>query len=78
MVSDWYTVHLEGFNVVDWDTRIKFFRKSKVPGSYLIKTTDELANCNVYIYSLHNNYPTLLYDNNVIFINIPDAHHLNH
>ena len=44
MVSDWYTLHVEALNCVDCDMGIKYFRKSKVPGSYLIPTLNELYN----------------------------------
>ena len=47
MVSDWYSVHLEGLNIVDRDMGINYFRKSKVPGSYLIPTTFELTKMRV-------------------------------
>ena len=42
MLYDWYSVHTDALNVVDRDMGIKFFRKSKVPGSYLVSTSDEL------------------------------------
>ena len=48
MLYDWYSVHLDALNVVNRDMGIRFFRKSKVPGSYLTPTTDE-------IYSMHIN-----------------------
>ena len=38
MLSDWYAVHTDALNVVDRDMGINYFRKSKVPGAYLIKT----------------------------------------
>ena len=41
MVSDWHLVHMEGLNIVHRDMGIKYFRKAKVPGSYLIPTSDE-------------------------------------
>ena len=42
MVSDWHSVHMEALNVVNRDMGIKYFRKSKIPGSYFIPTTDEI------------------------------------
>ena len=41
MLSDWYTVHLEALGVVDRDMGINYFRKSKVPGSYKLVTSNE-------------------------------------
>ena len=40
MVTDWHSVHMEGLNVIDRNIGIKFFRKSKIPGSDLINTTN--------------------------------------
>ena len=47
MVGDWYSVHLEALNVVHRDMGIRYFRKCKVPGSYLIPTTEEIHNINL-------------------------------
>ena len=44
MVHDWRAVHAEGLNVIDRDKGIKFFRKSRVPGSYCIPTLEEYNN----------------------------------
>ena len=44
MLHNWRSVHNEALNSVDHDKGIKFFRKSKVPGLYLIPTTDEYNN----------------------------------
>ena len=41
MLVDWYTVHREALSVVDRDMGIQYFRKSKVPGSHMIRTTNE-------------------------------------
>ena len=41
MLHDWYAVHTEALNIVDRDKGINYFRKSKIPGSYLLKTTIE-------------------------------------
>ena len=41
MLADWYAVHTDALNVVDRDMGIKYFRKSKVPGSFLCQTTME-------------------------------------
>ena len=46
MLHDWQSVHCEGLNAVNCDRGIKYFCKSKVPGSYLIPTTEELINVN--------------------------------
>ena len=48
MLYDWYYVHTDALNIVDRDMGNKYFRKSKVPGLYLVPTTDE-------IYSMHVN-----------------------
>ena len=42
MIRNWYEVHREALNVVDRDMGIKFFRKSKVPGSNMVLTTEEI------------------------------------
>ena len=47
MVSNWYSVHLEALNVVHRDMGIRYFRKCKVPGSYLIPTTEDMHNINL-------------------------------
>ena len=44
MLNDWHSVHSEGLNIIDRDKGIKFFRKSRVPGSYLIATSEEKYN----------------------------------
>ena len=44
MLHQWHTVHTEALNVIDRDKGIKFFRKSRIPGSYLIATTEEYNN----------------------------------
>ena len=44
MVSNWYEVHVEGLNCVDRDTGIKYFRKCKVTGSFMIQTSFESCN----------------------------------
>ena len=44
MIKDWYPVHTEALNVIDRNMGINFFRKSKVPGSYFIRTSDEVKN----------------------------------
>ena len=41
MVRDWYNVHLEALNIVNRDKCIKYFRKCKVPGSYVVPTSFE-------------------------------------
>ena len=45
MEANWYDVHCEALNVVHRDEGIKYFRKSKVPGSYLVPTTVEYEKC---------------------------------
>ena len=47
MVTNWYEVHREALTIVDRDMGIKFFRKSKVPGSNMVLTTEEMNNTNV-------------------------------
>ena len=47
MKKDWYSVHKEGLNVVNSDMGIKFFRKSKVPGSNNALTTEEIHSLNI-------------------------------
>ena len=42
MLYERYTVHQEALNIVDHDMGIKYFRKSKVPGSNLLPTSNEL------------------------------------
>ena len=42
MVADWEAVHMEVMGTVDRDMGIRYFRKSKVPGSNLIPTLEEL------------------------------------
>ena len=46
MVNDWQSVHAEALLQVDRDMGIKFFRKSKVPGSFQLPTTAELNRIN--------------------------------
>ena len=38
MLADWYAVHTDALNVVDRDMGINYFRKSKVPGAYKLKS----------------------------------------
>ena len=47
MKKDWYSVHQEALTVVNRDMGIKFFRKSKVPGSNYVLTTEEISQLNV-------------------------------
>ena len=42
MLYDWFSVHNEALNVVNRDMDIKYFRKSKVPGSNMLYTSNEL------------------------------------
>ena len=49
MMNDWFSVHREALNCVDRDMGINFFRKSKVPGSYLIATSSEISMYNIGI-----------------------------
>ena len=44
MLVDWHSLHVEALSVVNRDMGIKYFRKSKVPGSHLIRTTNESIN----------------------------------
>ena len=44
MIHDWYTVHTEALGKIGRDMGINFFRRSKVPGSFLCRTTNELIN----------------------------------
>ena len=68
-MSDWYTVHVEALNCVDRDMGIKYFRKSKVPGSYLIPTLNELYNMHTINISFHFNsfyiYKYLVYTKSI-------------
>ena len=41
MLTDWYSVHMEGLNVINRNTGIKYFRRSKIPGSYSITLNNE-------------------------------------
>ena len=41
MVSGWFEVHVEALKYVDRDKGIRYFRKPKVPGAYLILTSDK-------------------------------------
>ena len=43
MLHEWRSVHADALNIIGRDKGIKFFRKSKVPGSYLIPTNEEYA-----------------------------------
>ena len=47
MVNDWRSVHAEALLQVDRDMGIKFFRESKVPGSFQLPTTVELNDINI-------------------------------
>ena len=49
MMNDWFSVHREALNCVDRDMGINFFRKLKVPGSYLIATSSEISMYNIGI-----------------------------
>ena len=44
MLNNWHSVHSEGLNRIDRDKGINFFCKSRVPGSYLIATSEEKYN----------------------------------
>ena len=41
MLVNWFSVHTDALNIVDRDMGIKYFRKSKVPGAHLVKTSIE-------------------------------------
>ena len=41
MHSNWWNVHMEGLNVVDSNTGIKYFRRCGIPGSRTMITTHE-------------------------------------
>ena len=47
MVSNWFEVNLETLKIVHRDMGIRYFRKRKVPGSYMLPTSEELRNINI-------------------------------
>ena len=48
--SDWYSVHMEGLNVINRDQGIKYFRHCKIPGANKMLILDEYNKLiNLYI-----------------------------
>ena len=43
-MHDWYAVHTIALTKIDRDMGVNFFCKSKVPGSFLCRTTNKLIN----------------------------------